>query len=65
MNNSPGMWIALPQLEASFSRAEDGSRTRDPHLGKVAEIVTLSQAGLVANLGVHPVSSTSTEFVPS
>jgi hypothetical protein len=44
--------------------AEDGIRTRDPNLGKVAEIVRTVLSGPLACSSVRPVSSPSTEFAP-
>jgi hypothetical protein len=42
-------------------KAEHGIRTRDPHLGKVAEFVRMRLAGPPKCGSVHPVSSPSTQ----
>ena len=42
--------------------AEDGIRTRDPHLGKVLELVLLVCSSLVKCVSVHPVSTTSSQI---
>jgi hypothetical protein len=55
----------LPDQHSSdqdFCGAEDGIRTRDPHLGKVGVFVRLVPARPVKCGSVHPVSSASTRF---
>jgi hypothetical protein len=54
VENAPSTWC--------FG-AEDGIRTRDPHLGKVMEFVCLGLAGPQRCGSVHPVSSPSTASV--
>jgi hypothetical protein len=44
-------------------REEDGIRTRDPHLGKVLELVFLMRPSSVKCFSVHPVSTPSTQSV--
>jgi hypothetical protein len=44
--------------------AEDGIRTRDPHLGKVRVFVSLSPAQSLKCRSVRPVSSLPTKFAP-
>ena len=55
---NPASGFASAQLEDEISRAEDGIRTRDPHLGKVFEFVHGVQA---SPLSWPPVHGTSTE----
>jgi hypothetical protein len=51
-----------PQVSASFVGADDGIRTRDPHLGKVAKMVLLTcgeaaRAPLSRDFATHHLSS--------
>src|ERR1700691_4457206 len=54
----PASGLTSAQLEDAFSRAEDGIRTRDPHLGKVIEFV---YGVLGCPLSWRPVYGPSTE----
>ena len=47
------------------SRAEDGIRTRDPHLGKVLDLVLGVSSTPLPCCSVHPVSTQSTSTPPA
>jgi hypothetical protein len=46
-----------------YDGAEDGIRTRDPHLGKVVFFVSVVGPAPLACGSVHPVSTSSTQSV--
>ena len=46
-----------------YDAAEDGIKTRNPHLGKVRELVLLDCCSPVRCVSVHPVSTTSSQSV--
>ena len=58
MNSTRGA-IASAQLEGGISRAEDGIRTRDPHLGKVYEFVHRVRASSLSWPSVYGMSTES------
>jgi hypothetical protein len=56
-------WACNKLLTWAFSRAEDGIRTRDAHLGKVAVFVVAVWSRPTTCCSVHTVSATSSRSV--